>query len=488
VTFLDLLRHLDWREELLGVLLVLAETTFVYLICGLLLSANEPGSPVLAAWIIAVVMVTAHLVPRLLDEWRIWSPQYEIIMLSAVVVTLLIAIKSGCFPDIALWDIDWLRQTGRAIALLPNDAARPVWAMVVLTAYAWWRGRTRADPSVDSSYVMLRNGSATMALLIIVILAAADPSDQIRGRLSIATIMFFIWALAAVGVSRLRLEGFRTSAPLGPRWLATFVGPILAVVVVAIIGAGIFSRQFLDTVLWMLTPVFFVLDLVFQAFVLFMAVIAYIILTPLFWLIGDHQSQIISPPATPALSEDRSNQITNTPFHVPDPLRYLIAAIILFGIASLLTRFLFRRRRRDRQSTTEERESVLDWSDLFGSLGARLRGLLRRDKTQDDPLAHLRHDPRWQYTLAIREVYLRLQQRGQAIGRPRLPYETADEYRPDVSQRLGAAHPTGEAVATLTDRYRTARYSGEPAGPADAAAAEDAWKVVERTSGDAYPG
>jgi hypothetical protein len=332
---------------------------------------------------------------------------------------------------------------------------------------------------------MLRNGSATMALLIVIILAAADPSDQVRERLSAATIVFFIWALAAVGVSRLRLEGFRTSAPLGPRWLATFVGPILAVVIVAIIGAGIFSRQFLDTVLWMLTPVFFVLDLVFQAFVLFMAVIAYIILTPLFWLIGDHQSQIISPPATPAIGEDKSNQIANTPFHVPDPLRYLIAAIILFVIASLLTRFLFRRRRRERASTSEERESVMDWSDLLGSLGARLRGLLRRDKTQDDPLAHLRDDPRWQYTLAIREAYRRLQQRGQSLGRPRLPFETADEYRSDVSQRLGPPHPTGDAVLTLTDRYRTARYSGEPASQADAAAAEEAWQVVERASGDA---
>jgi hypothetical protein len=402
-------------------------------------------------------------------------------MLVAVVTTLLVALKGGSFPDIALWDIGWLRQSARAIALLPSDAARPVWAMVVLTAYAWWRGRTRADPSVDSAYELLRNGSAALALLIIIILSAADRSDQVRERLSVATVVFFIWALAAVGVSRLRLEGFRTSAPLGPRWLATFVGPILAVVVVAIIGAGIFSRQFLDTVLWMLTPVFFVLDLVFQVFVLIMAVLAYVILTPVFWLIGDHESRLISPPATPAVDQNQANGLTDAPFHVPDPLRYLIAAIILFVIASVLTKFLFRRRRRERPSTSEERESVLDWNDLLGSLGARLRGLFRRDKESTDPLAHLRGDPRWQYTLAIREAYVRLQQRGQQLGRPRQPYETADEYRPSVSQQLGAGKLARDAVATMTDRYRSARYSGEPAGPTDAAAVDDAWKVVEQT-------
>jgi hypothetical protein len=121
----------------------------------------------------------------------------------------------------------------------------------------------------------------------------------------------------------------------------------------------------------------------------------------------------------------------------------------------------------------------MDWNDLLASLGARLRGFLRRDKTLTDPLAHLRGDPRWQYTLAIREAYVRLQQRGQQLGRPRLPFETADEYRPGVSQRLGPTQPTSDAVATMTEHYRSARYSGEPAGPTDAEAVASAWETVE---------
>ncbi|HEX5164426.1 MAG TPA: hypothetical protein VFV93_03435, partial [Thermomicrobiales bacterium] len=283
----DLLMRLDWRQELLSILLVLAETALIYIFVGFALPEAEPGSAVAPVWIVVGLMLVAHLVPHLLDEWRVWSPNYEIVLASAIAISALVAIKVASFPDIALWDLDWLRGTVNALALLDNDAARPVWGIVVLSAYAWWRGRTRAEGSIDSAYAMLRTGTLAMALLLILILVAAPDDAQVRDRLSTATIAFFASALAAIGVARLTLEGFRTSAPLGPRWLATFVGPILAVVAVAIIGAGIFSRQFLDTVLWMLTPVFFVLNLVFQVFVFVLAIIAFIILSPLVWLIGN---------------------------------------------------------------------------------------------------------------------------------------------------------------------------------------------------------
>src|SRR4029079_10186033 len=130
---------------------------------------------------------------------------------------------------------------------------------------------------------------------------------------------------------------------------------------------------------------------VFQAFVIVLAVIAFIILSPIVWLIGTREPRLT--PVTPTTVVDQGDrglqEVTNSPFHVPDPLRYLIAALILFVIVSLLTKFVFRRRRKERGSTEEERESVLEWGDIFGSLGARLRGL-RRKRVADDPLAHLR--------------------------------------------------------------------------------------------------
>ncbi len=477
----DLVRSLDWRLELLGVFLVLAESALIYLVTGLFLSDRSPAAHVLPAWIVAFVMLTAYLVPRVLDEWRVWDVRYETMMGGAIVVTLLVSVKSGAFPGIAVWDIGWLREMIRALALLDNDAVRPVWGIVALVAFAWWRGRTRELPSVDSAYLTLRAGSAILALLMIVILLASDTGDEIHQRLSAATVTFYVCALAAIGIARLKLEGFRTSSPLGPRWLATFVAPILTILAVAIVGAGIFSRQFLDTVLWMLSPLLFILNLVFQAIILIMAALAYIILTPIVWLIGT-RDPISRTVATPGLTDQRGelDQLGGRAFQVPDPIRYLVAALVLLALFTLLTKFVFRRRRRERVAVEEERESILDWDDLLGSLGARLRSLFRRDSEEPaDPLAHLRGDPRWQYTVAIREAWRRLEHRGAALGRRRRPAETADEYRPGISARLDPG-PTSDAVTTMTDRYRDARYSGEPASKEDADQAERAWRTIDQ--------
>lgn len=480
-TFSEMLRHLDWRQELLALFIVLAESALVFLACAFALPDSTAAERAMPAWIVVMLLLSAHFIPHLLDEWRIWSPDYEVIVGASIVVTLLIAVKFASFPGIALWDTDWIRQAARAVSLLPNDAIRPVWAIVMLGAYAWWRGRTRAPAGIDSAYSMLRMGILVLALILVVILAGTDDDADVRGKLSLGTIAFFVAALSAVGAARLKLEGFRTSAPLGPRWLATFVGPILAVVVVAIIGAGIFSRQFLDTTLWMLSPVFWVLTLVFQAFVLLMAIIAFIILSPIVWLIGTREPTLVAVTPTTTTGGDPSlaERTGDAPFQVPDPLRYLIAALILFAIFSLLTRFVFRRRRRERTPTDEERESVLEWGDMFGALGTRLRGLLQRRPPAADPLAHLRGDERWKHTLAIRETYGRLQSRGAQAGRPRRVSETADEYRPGVTQVIPV--PDGPAeVATITDHYDRARYSGVPATADDASAVSAAWQHIER--------
>lgn len=476
----DLIRHLDWRQELLGLALVAAEAFPIYLLVSLALNPTD----VLDAfpfWVIFFLLFVAHSVARLLDEMRIWGPEYEIKMAIGVVLSLLVAIRFGSYPQHGLLDIGWLGDAMRALAFLPNDQYRPVWGVVALTVYAWWRGRSRAEPTIDSSFTVLRWGSLALFVVIIGVIVGAPDDAEIRERLSIVTIGFFATALAAIGIARLKLEGVRSSAPLGARWLGTFVVPILAVLLFATVAAGIFSRQFLDTVLWILTPVFWILGLVFQIIVLIVAVLAFIILTPIFWLIGEREIEFI--PATPAPDdleaqnglEDAATQA----FQLPDPLRYLIAAIVLFAIISLLTRFVFRRKGRSRPPTGEVRESVLNLDDLLANAGDRLRGLFRRDP-KADPFAHLRGDDRWRHTIRIRETYTKLQERGSDSGRARRRSETAEEYRGKVVPVLGESRDIQPAVDAITIRYRQARYSGRPANAGDADIVEVNWDTIDR--------
>ncbi|MGH9175582.1 MAG: hypothetical protein ACRD1H_14550, partial [Vicinamibacterales bacterium] len=100
----DLVARLDWRQELLSILLVLADAALVYLFTGVVLPEADAGSSVLPAWIVVMLLLTAHIVPHLLDEWRIWSPGYETIMAAAIGLSMLVAAKAGSFPQYAVWD------------------------------------------------------------------------------------------------------------------------------------------------------------------------------------------------------------------------------------------------------------------------------------------------------------------------------------------------------------------------------------------------
>ena len=480
ISMRDMIAHLDWRQELLGVAMVTAEAFPVYVVVSLVL--NPSGLlDAFPFWVVLFLLLSAHAVARLLDEMRIWSPEYEIKMAAGVVLTLIVAIRFGSYDSYGLFDTGWLADAVRALAFLPNDEERPVWGVVALTVYAWWRGRSRAEPAVDSAFTTLRLGSIALFVAIVATVVGAPDDSAVRGHLSTVTVGFFATALAAVGIARLKLEGVRSSAPLGARWLGTFIIPIMGVVLVAILAAGVFSRQFLDTVLWVLTPVFWILGLVFQVIVLVIAVLAFIILTPIFWLLGEREVELV--PATP-VPDDLEGQTgledaASQAFQLPDPLRYLIAAIVLFIIISLLTRFVFKRKGRSRPPTGEVRESVLNWDDLLANAGDKLRGLFRREE-KPDPLAHLRGDDAWRHTLRIREVYLKLQARGSEFGRARRRSETAHEYRATVAPVLGDNREVPQALDAITARYRQARYSGRPASAADADIVEVNWETIEK--------
>ena len=106
----------------------------------------------------------------------------------------------------------------------------------------------------------------------------------------------------------------------------------------------------------------------------------------------------------------------------PDPLRYLLAALVLVAIFYGLTRFGLALTRRDfdpletgdRELSAPARDSATGWT---GSAGGS-DGTIARD-----PLAGLRNDPAWAHTVTIRDTY-------------------ADWLRFAEQRKLGARHRT----------------------------------------------
>lgn len=478
-TMLDLATHLDWRGELLTFSLIVAESAIAYLFLGLLVPAlNTPYQP-FPAWLIFALFIVGYYIPHVLDLGRVWGSTYEIALMVALIASFLISLKIASFPAEPLLSTSWLRDAINGLILRPSPSIRPVWAIVIVVAYTWWRGRLRGEPMIDSAYQMLRWGTLAVGVGLVLVLMAAPEGALIRDRLSASVIVFFAAALSGIAIARLRLEGIRSGSPLGPRWLATFAAPIASILLVAIFAAAIFSRRFLDTMLLVLSPFLWAIGLIVRLLVIMVALLAFVIIAPLLWFLQrEGFGQFAGGLRVPLLfrSFDGFQQFSLARLNIADPLRYLIVGLILFGLVTALTRFVYRRRRRWRDTASEERASVMTFGEAVGSLSFDVRRFFR-PLHRDDSLARLRGDPRWAHTVFIRETYRRVQHWGAKGGVEQGPSMTAIEYEPDLASRFPDAGP---AIRTIITVYTLARYSGEPASAEDAARVRHAWDVLRR--------
>ena len=468
------------REALLA-FLVGAEACTVFLAIAAVFGTREnPRGPIPLLVVFALLLLGAT-VQRVLEAARLFSPEYEIAAGATLVLTLFVAVRLLAFPALAPSDFGWLREAARGFALRPTTATGPVWVVALLVAYAWWRGRSRAEPSIETAYTTLRVGTLASVLSLLTSVGFAPLRDgATASRVPYAaTVGFFACALGAIALARLRVEEERGTIQLTPRLLATFLAPVAGLILAGATLSGLFTRRLLETILWLLSPLFFLARLLLLIVVYAATFLAFIVVSIIAWIIAQLAPEGATLPVPP-IARATPTPRDSTPFQpvdAPDPLRYLLAMAILIGLSWFLTRFLWRRRRRPPSASGEVRESVFSWGALGAGLAGLLRGAGARIGRRDDPLAGLRDDPRWRHTIVVRETYARLLRRGAATGTPRPPGQTPDEYAPVLITREDFA-TVQDTVTDLTDRYDSARYGAAPATVEDAAAARAAWTAL----------
>src|SRR5690606_35413212 len=145
VSVRDMMLRLDWRQELLGGAMVTAEAFALYLVAALLLNPTNLLSA-FPFWIVLGLLLFGCLVCRVLDELQLWSPEYEIKMAIGVIISLVLAVRFVAFGHCGLLDMGWFSDAIRGLAFLPGSHERHPWGIVALVVYAWWRGRSRAEP------------------------------------------------------------------------------------------------------------------------------------------------------------------------------------------------------------------------------------------------------------------------------------------------------------------------------------------------------
>ena len=274
-----LLKTWEWRTAALSFALISAEAMLVALVAGLVEApgtATEHGSGGIHPLAILVVMLLAAAIPRLVEAFQLWSPDYEVAIGAGVVITLLFLLYAAAFYQYAPWDVTWLREAVHAYIFRPTTAQASVWLVTMVIIYAWVRGRLRETPSLDTTYTMLRIGVIVVAVTTILTVTAQEAQSPGRAYARILVIGFFFFALSAVTLARLQVEGLRAQGKLGPQWIGPLVLPVAIILIVGLLTAGLLSHTFLKTVTAILHPVFFVLNLILEAIIAVISWIAYL--------------------------------------------------------------------------------------------------------------------------------------------------------------------------------------------------------------------
>lgn len=469
----------DWRTERIVAARAVAEAALAWLLVYALFGAGDPEPPVSAIVVVGVFLV-ASLAPRILNVLAVWPPWYQIISLALASLTMAVVVKLVAFPDHSWTDPAWLDGTRKSLILRPSAAQASVWVIILLVGLVWWWGQLRTEPGIDSTQAAFRWGALALALIATVaLLTGAVTNTAVVG----AATGFFAASLFAIGWARQAVvhPGERSLAG-GIPGLATALG-VLVTLVVGLLLAGLASRDLLDTILLVVSPIWVVIRLLLQGVAYIVGGIVYLIFWPVMWLLErrDPAEQAAQPilrgtPA-PLIVDDGG---ATTTIEVPDTIRYVIAAIILVVAASLLVRFSLRRL--CRSTPTDDVEQHVEF-DLRAMLrGVRKLGRRAGHPVPTDPLEPLRGDPRWVNTVIIRETYGRFLAWSQTRGAGRAPAETARHHAERVAHE---AAPNPEAVQRLTEIYHRTRYGSRPATAAEARAAQDAWHSINPNGNDA---
>ena len=465
---------INWREEAIIALFAAGDGAIVWLAIAALLRARNSERHVVAPLAIVVGVLLANFLPRVIVDLKLpWQVGYALVA-AGFVFTIAIWVKSGAFPETSWLDLSWLRRLVDGFAIRGHGVGEVVWLSVFGAAFVWQAGTSRLSADVQAANDQLRKGTA--ACVAVLALNAALKGGVANGPASLAAIVFFAASLTAISLARsaANLAGIdvgRTSSP------TVIAGPAATVIAVSLIAGAIVSRQLLDTLIWLLGfPVgwiWFVVRYVLIA----LAFAFFIVMYPILWL----QNKLPAPelPARPAASPPAQPLgPLNTPAHssaavMPDWVRFAVAGVVLLLICLVVVRITGKRRQVEQIDEDEVRERLPD--DEAGSLLGDLLNRFRK-RGADDPLADLRGDPRWAYTVAIREAFERFLEWSRDRGVPRRPAATAPEHV--VSVEAAVTMPIKDAEI-LVARYQDVRYRSTPATKEEADAALDAWRRLQ---------
>lgn len=456
------------REWVIELLLLLAESAVIWMTAAVLFGPFGAGALSIPPLLIVGLVATAGIAPLALYDRGIWGWRFSAIMAGIVVASTLATIKVVAFPDVPWPESGWLRETVRSLVFESSSARIVVWAPIGLAVVIWWLARLQGAPGLERARATLRGGAGVAGLVVI---GSAFVESGVSDRaLTVAIVVFFLATLVALAIARQgsgvthTREGFSS----------TVILPAVAIGVLALVGALLVTFDWARAFPRSISFLGVMLDPVFQILVLLLTGLVFVIALPIMWLLslGNYEpSQVMQFAGFEQVDSGKSA----LGWEPPDPVRYLLAAIVLVLIFYGVVRFgLHLTRREFERDETGTRD--------FGS-GRGIGKWLERfhwpfGRERADPLAGLRGDPAWVHTVRVREIYaswLRWAERhtlGRDVGETTL--ELDHRTGPRLESPISVA-----ALDELTVLYNDVRYGQTPATAEQADRAAQLWRQLK---------
>ncbi len=365
----------------------------------------------------------------------------------------------------------------------------PELLVLIAAVFLWWRGITigRDDDMHDTAERVFYNGIVALGLLVII--------DNLHPSLSLDNALWPILFYFAIGLGDLALAGVEqdrliqnkaagASFGLNRYWLATAAGVIGLVILAGLAVAALIAPETFNLVVAIFGPV---VDLLALGLLLLFTAITYALFwlfEPLLRILSAFLWQILrrfnlgQPPDPGQFSaEEMVQTIMNMP--LIKAATQTIAILLIVLIVTLVFWLAVRRLLllTNQNAVEETRESIFSGDLLL----RQLKNLFARKGKPPLPgppylsLTGPRDDPR----LIVRRAYQSMLDWAKAAGRPRAPKQTPIMYADSLTQ---SAPQHGDAIATLTRAYLTARYAADAPSLEDARQAEAAMVGLQRAS------
>lgn len=467
-------RAWDWKRAVLDASLVAMEAAWAspwLLFVIRPFAPHHPAAP-LGLSVLAALLLVALMVKGL-HRLNVAPRAVSAAVMALGLASGLLAVRVHLYPAGMAADV-WVAQFGRNLGQVSEAIPADV-VLLLAVFFLWWRGLTLGT----REHTFERIGFSFRAGIVLLMWNAAL-SALVGWRIPILgfAVAFFFFGLLAVGMGRvydLELQpesGGRISTPF---WIASTLGAIAAVLLLAVLAAQLLTVGNISAVMGALAPVWRILE---AAVMLVVHLLGWLLQPLLEWLVRFFQARM--PAEMPSLTPPQTTPewMPATPTAPPvylEVLKYAGVGVFILGVLALVAFSVRRAWATAAAGRQEEREIVRTAAPPESGLLNALRAGLGRAAAMLKMVGEFGLGKRFRAAVSIRWIYANLLRWAAEMGHPRRESQTPYEFL----QALAPTFPDlGEELQAITDAYVRSHYGEVPDTPDELQKIRSCWERI----------